>query len=121
MKRFVQAITFALASACLMSSAMAAPQQQADDKHGLQHASEHPQTSHQPKSQAAHQKKTPKPSKDWKVGAKVPAGYQKKAYNVDYRAHKLPAPRKGQKWIKVNGDFILVKTANHQIVRFNSH
>ncbi|OEY91474.1 RcnB family protein [Acinetobacter qingfengensis] len=116
MKRLVQAITFSLASAFAVTSAMAAPQQQ-DQQHQTAPQQHKQSTQQQKQVTPAQQKKQIKPSRDWKAGAKVPVAYQKKAYKVDYKAHKLPAPAKGQQWLKVNGEYVLVKTANHQIIK----
>lgn len=117
MKRFIQVLALATASVLALNSAFAETQpRQQQPSHSAQHSSNHQSKSSQSSSK---QKKAPKPSQDWKVGHKVPSGYRGKAYQVDYKKHRLSAPKKGQKWLKINGEYVLVKSSNHQIVKFN--
>ena len=119
MKRFIQALTLATVSIFALSSAFAETQQNHQQVKTQQHSTDE----HQAKASqsASKQKKAPKPSKDWKVGHKVPSDYRGKGYQVDYKKHQLPAPKKGQKWLKINGEYLLVKSSNHQIIKFNGH
>ena len=58
------------------------------------------------------------PSRDWKVGQKVPAQFQGKGYQVDHRHFKkLTKPAKNQQWIKVNNDYVLTHAFSHVILK----
>ncbi|MTD12109.1 hypothetical protein GIX10_11900 [Acinetobacter sp. YIM 103518] len=44
--------------------------------------------------------------------------YYGQGYRFDYRKNKkLAKPEKNQRWIRVNGDYILINTVNHRILR----
>lgn len=59
-----------------------------------------------------------KPSRDWKPGQALPSRYYGQDYRFDYRKNKkLAKPEKNQQWIRVNGDYILINTVNHRILR----
>jgi Ni/Co efflux regulator RcnB len=56
------------------------------------------------------------PHRDWHKGQRIPAEYRH--YNFvmdDWRSHGLKAPPRGQKWLGVNGDYVLVSTNNWTI------
>jgi Ni/Co efflux regulator RcnB len=56
------------------------------------------------------------PHRDWHKGQRVPTEYR--TYNFmmdDWRGHGLKAPPRGQKWLGVNGDYVLVSTSNWTI------
>lgn len=55
---------------------------------------------------------TPKPHQDWKKGHQVPQHYRDDRYAIsDWRQHDLPAPARGQRWMEVNGDYVLMAVA----------
>lgn len=102
------------------------PQQQkkSDDKkqNGQAHQSQNNHQSHnnhqsaQQKSKSQQSKKVA-PSRDWKVGGKVPTTYRSNNYKVGHDAHNLPKPGKNQRWIKVNGDYVLENIVTHAIIK----
>ncbi|MFC0401705.1 RcnB family protein [Paraburkholderia rhizosphaerae] len=48
------------------------------------------------------------PSKDWKTGQLVPAYYRDRIYVIDRpQDHSLSAAGRGQKWLGINGDYVL--------------
>ena len=58
------------------------------------------------------------PSRDWRVGQKLPSKYQGNGYHVNYKqSHKLSKPSKNQQWVHVNGDYILTNLITHAIVK----
>ncbi|WP_353190791.1 RcnB family protein [Pandoraea pnomenusa] len=60
------------------------------------------------------------PHRDWKSGMSVPAEYRTNQFVLtDYKGHGLqPAPR-GQRWLGINGDYVLT-TGNWKIVKIVS-
>ncbi|GAA5013025.1 hypothetical protein GCM10023206_22250 [Acinetobacter puyangensis] len=96
------------------------PQQQkkSDDKkqNGQTHQSQNNHQSAQQKSKSQQSKKVA-PSRDWKVGGKVPTTYRSNNYKVGHDAHNLPKPGKNQRWIKVNGDYVLENIVTHAIIK----
>ena len=58
------------------------------------------------------------PHLDWKNGQVLNRSYRGNAYRVtDYRQHPgLQAPGKNQRWMQVNGDYILINTLSNVIV-----
>jgi Ni/Co efflux regulator RcnB len=49
---------------------------------------------------------------EWKRGGRVPAQYRSRQYVVnDWRGHHLSAPPRGQQWVQVGGDYVLVAVA----------
>jgi Ni/Co efflux regulator RcnB len=54
----------------------------------------------------------------WRPGRYVPPEYRARAYVVDnWRAYRLPAPRRGYHWIQVGADFVLVANINGVIAQ----
>lgn len=55
----------------------------------------------------------PRPHLDWKKGDRVPRDYRSnsKHYVSDWKRHDLPAPPRGHRWLKINGDYVLVAIA----------
>ena len=49
--------------------------------------------------------------KRWAKGQKVPAAYRSSRYYVDHRRYKLRAPPAGYRWVRVDGEFLLIATA----------
>ncbi|MFT4021194.1 MAG: RcnB family protein [Acinetobacter sp.] len=59
-----------------------------------------------------------RPSRDWRVGHKVPSQHFRGATPIDYRHYKkLPRPGHQQKWYKIHGDYVLINTFSHNIIR----
>jgi Ni/Co efflux regulator RcnB len=49
---------------------------------------------------------------EWRRGGRVPAQYRSRQYVVnDWRGHHLSAPPRGQQWVQVGGDYVLVAVA----------
>jgi Ni/Co efflux regulator RcnB len=49
---------------------------------------------------------------EWRRGGRIPAQYRSHQYVVsDWRAHHLKAPPRGQQWVQVGGDYVLVAVA----------
>ncbi|WP_228260015.1 RcnB family protein [Acinetobacter sp. ANC 4779] len=47
----------------------------------------------------------------------MPSQYRK-GYSLDHNKYiKLTKPAKNQQWVKVNNDYVLINTVNHQIVK----
>ena len=64
------------------------------------------------------QNQTLKPSRDWKPGQALPSRYYGQGYRFDYKKNKrLTKPSKDQRWIRVNGDYILINTIDHRILK----
>lgn len=60
----------------------------------------------------------------WRKGQRVPNQYKSSRYSVeDWKHRSLPAPPRGQRWINVNGDYILIAVATGVIssILFNQH
>jgi Ni/Co efflux regulator RcnB len=54
----------------------------------------------------------------WRPGLHVPAEYRSRAYVIDnWRAYRLPNPRRNYHWIQVGSDFVLVANYNGVIAR----
>lgn len=58
------------------------------------------------------------PSRDWRVGQKLPNAFESSRYKVDYKdTRHLNKPSRNQSWYKVNGDYVLVNERNNKIIR----
>jgi hypothetical protein len=58
------------------------------------------------------------PHRDWHEGQQVPSKYRH--YNFvmnDWKSHNLDAPKSGQQWLGVNGDYVLVTRSNWKIAK----
>lgn len=58
------------------------------------------------------------PHRDWHEGQQVPSKYRH--YNFvmnDWKSHNLDAPKRGQQWLGVNGDYVLVSRSNWKIAK----
>ncbi|WP_298145230.1 RcnB family protein [uncultured Acinetobacter sp.] len=63
--------------------------------------------------------KAEQPKRDWKSGSKVPTQFQAKHYKIDHKqSKKLAPPKANQTWIKVNGDYVLMDSKNHKVIKF---
>jgi Ni/Co efflux regulator RcnB len=55
---------------------------------------------------------------EWRRGGYVPREYRGNQYVVnDWRGHHLYAPPRGQRWVQVGGDYVLVAIATGVIVQ----
>jgi len=53
--------------------------------------------------------------RDWRYGDYVPRGYRTVTI-VDYHRYHLPPPRRGERWIRVDGDALLIGAATGLVV-----
>lgn len=51
----------------------------------------------------------------WNRGDRLP--YRYRGDNVDWRAHHLPYPPRGHRWVRVNGDYLLIAIASGVIAQ----
>lgn len=133
MKTKLMAITLAVTTALSAGAAFAdqnpndhrgGPQQnQRDDRGNMQqdHRGNMQQDRHEPRYQRNHEAyrhDMPRPGQEWRKGGRVPAQYRGTAYRVnDWRSHDLPAPPRGHRWVRVNGDYVLVAIATGVIAQ----
>ena len=62
------------------------------------------------------------PDHNLRRGAKLPAHYRTKHYVVDdWRGHKLQRPARGQQWVQVGSDYLLVAAATGLIAQVITH
>lgn len=62
-------------------------------------------------------KHKPRPHQDWKRGGYLPRDYRGQGYYVhNWKAAHLKEPARGQRWVSVNGDYILVSIATNVIL-----
>ena len=113
MNNFLKTIVLSVSTALVAVPAFAQPNQ---PNYQAQHAN------HDKKPGQTHQKNQHKnvvrPSRDWKVGQKVPKQYQAKQYYVNQKADKrLSKPNRNQQWLKVNGDYILTQGTTYSIIK----
>ncbi|KAA8735700.1 RcnB family protein [Acinetobacter qingfengensis] len=60
--------------------------------------------------------------RQWHRGDRLPPHFREKRYRVDnWRAHHLPRPPHGHRWVNVNGDYILVAVASGIITSILLH
>ena len=129
MNTLVKAIVLSISTALVAIPAMAAPQDHQPQKHqtynkaaAQQHQAPHYQQQNKHPAQPSDYKQTHRksvdPSRDWRVGQKVPTQYHSQAYKVDHKQYKkLNKPGRNQQWIKVNGDYILTNVMTHSIIK----
>lgn len=48
---------------------------------------------------------------DFRRGGYIPREYRMRAYEVDYRQHRLSRPPQGQRWVQVGADYVLIAIA----------
>lgn len=115
MKTLVKAIVLSISTAVAATSAMAAPQDHQQHKPHAQQLHKAPQH-HAPQHKQVYKKVDP--SRDWRVGQKVPSQYQSKIYKIDHSKYKkLSKPGRNQQWIKVNGDYVLMNVVNDKVIK----
>lgn len=57
------------------------------------------------------------PDRTFYRGDRLPPDYRSRQYVVqDWRSHRLPAPARGQQWVQVGADYVLVAVATGVIV-----
>lgn len=123
MNTFVKALVLSVSTTLVAAPVFAAgPQNQPNQPAHIQkapapqHVDNKKPTQHQ--NQPQHKKNAVKPSRDWRVGTKVPKQYQAKQYHVTQKADKrLSKPNKNQQWLKVNGDYVLTQGSTYSIVK----
>lgn len=103
--------TVALALSVALGSLTAAAPALADDDHGDRGpVSEHHGYGHDRGDHgraADHRREVP--HRDWHRGDRVPEHYRGRGYEIrDWRAHRLHAPGRGERWVRVNGDYVLI-------------
>jgi Ni/Co efflux regulator RcnB len=49
--------------------------------------------------------------KKWAKGQRLPTAYRSSRYYVDHRRYKLRAPPAGYRWVRVDGEFLLIAAA----------
>lgn len=110
MKPIVKTILFAVSTAIASASVFAQPNDQYD--HHRPDAPPAPMMKHhQPHHDV-------RPSRDWRAGHRVPDAHFRRAVAVDYRHHKkLPRPGRYQQWYKIHGDYVLMNTRTHHVIR----
>lgn len=88
-------------------------QQPGNGENGHRAPPGHAQRSSRPSQNGPQQAlKGPQPHQDWHQGGKMPQDYRDDRYAVsDWRAHQLPEPAHGQRWMEINGDYVLVAVA----------
>ncbi|AXV18194.1 hypothetical protein CYG48_20770 (plasmid) [Neorhizobium sp. SOG26] len=103
MKLFTRAFAVALAMTCAAAPLSAQAQSHHPDRKPSFHQSHKPQ---------AHR---PPPKHKWARGHKV-SDWKRRQHVRDYRRYGLRAPGKGQQWIKVDNDYLLVSMATGLIL-----
>ena len=48
---------------------------------------------------------------EWRKGYRMGRSDWGRAHRVDYRAHRLPAPRRGYEWREVDGNYVMAAVA----------
>lgn len=48
---------------------------------------------------------------DFRRGGHISREYRDRAYEVDYREHRLSRPPHGQRWVQVGSDYVLIAIA----------
>lgn len=80
------------------------------------HESKHASGQHVVKKSVASKHK-PRPHQDWKRGGYLPRDYRGQGYYVNnWKEAHLREPARGERWVSVNGDYILVSIATNVIL-----
>ncbi len=104
MKHFTRALAIALAMTCSVAPLSAQAQSHHNDRKPTYHQKHKPQA-HRPPP------KRPK----WVRGHRV-SDWKRRQPVRDYRRHGLRAPSRGQQWIRVDKDYLLISLATGVIV-----
>lgn len=60
----------------------------------------------------------PRPYYEWNRGQRLPVVYRQREYYVnDWRTYRLYEPPRGYRWVRVNGDYILVSVISNVIAQ----
>lgn len=121
MNTFLKAIVLAISTALVATPVMAAPQEHPSKQNTVKNA-HGVQNTHAQKSlkqgNRGHNVKKSNTQYNWKVGQNVPNQYHGSNYKIDQSQYKkLSKPGHNQQWIKVKGDYILVNTLNHKVLK----
>lgn len=66
----------------------------------------------QPERQPEHHARGAGPQRDLHRGSRLPRDFHRPNYVVnDWRRHQLPAPGRGQQWVQVGADYVLIAIA----------
>jgi Ni/Co efflux regulator RcnB len=88
-------------------------QHQSNDRRDDHHWTPRYQQNHQ-----AYRHDMPRPGQEWRRGGRVPPQYRGYEYQVrDWRSHDLPAPPRGHRWVRINGDYVLIAIATGVIAQ----
>ncbi len=68
-------------------------------------------------NQRAPQHQSVKQSAQWQVGHQLPQQYRDQGHRVDYQQHHLPKPGKNQRWVQIDGEYILINVLTNTIVQ----
>ena len=129
MNKQISAVLLSLSMLAGSTVAIAAPQGHEQEKHVQHQNAQHQNAQHsntknqgnerkaqadQRKGQTAQKtpsqvKKSSKHQSQYKSGQRLPKQYHDDF--ADYKKHKLPKPPKNQRWLKVDGDYILISVA----------
>lgn len=104
--------------AAIAFSVLAAPMAQAQSRYDGPRSSHHYSQPAKPKYQAPqrHHAKKPEPNRrHWARGQRVPE-WQRKQHVRDYHRHGLKRPAKGQQWVRVDNDYLLISLATGVIL-----
>lgn len=119
MKKVLTTIALSL-SALVATSAMAAPQHDPRFNHPGPKPAPHwnAKDSHKWNDNRGHQNRVVNPSRDWRVGQKLPSQYNSKRFEVTgFEARRLPDAGRNQQWYKINNDYVLINERNNKIMR----
>ncbi len=120
MKKLVKIAVLTLSTGMMAVSAIAAPIQHAHENTHAHIQKHHPQgqVHVEQRHREIVQNRVLKPSRDWRAGQALPSRYYGQGYRIDHKRYKhLSKPGKNQRWIRVNGDYILINTINHTILK----
>ena len=135
MNKQISAVLLSLSMLAGSTVAIAAPQGHEQEKHVQHQNAQHQNAQHsntknqgnerkaqadQRKGQTAQKtpsqvKKSSKHQSQYKSGQRLPKQYRDDF--VDYKKHKLPKPPKNQRWVKVDGDYVLISMATGVIAK----
>ncbi|MHA3051462.1 RcnB family protein [Acinetobacter sp. ANC 4640] len=93
-------------------------QHQSNDRRDNHQQDHHWNTPRYQQNHQAYRHDMPRPGQEWRRGGRVPYQYRGNEYQVrDWRSHDLPAPPRGHRWVRVNGDYVLIAIATGVIAQ----
>ena len=121
MNTILKAIVLSISTALVAAPVMAAPQEYPSKQNYAKNV-HNVQNTHAQKSvkqdNRGHNVKQSNIQHNWKVGQNVPSQYYGSHYKIDHSKYKkLSKPGHNQQWIKVKGDYILLNTVNHKVLK----